>query len=59
MFWKWLIWQASSYDPFPRETDYHWGEHYRYCTCHRCIGHWNCDCDRDLYNTDGDCLGLK
>ena len=46
MFWKWLRWQAQSYTK-------------TWCSCHTCIGHWNCEFDGDLYNTNGDCLYLK
>lgn len=64
MFWNWLIWQASSYDPFPEwseslEKQKAGGQFWGYCTCHRCIGHWECEWDGEYYNIDGDCLAMK
>jgi hypothetical protein len=51
MFWEWVRWQAQSYKAWP---DSDW-----WCTCHACMGHWNCEFAGDTYNTDEDCLALK
>jgi len=53
MRYNWLVWQASSYTPFLEYPEFKW------CTCHCCVGHWDCPYDGDPYNTNGDCLEEK
>ena len=60
MYYLWLIWQASSYNPFENDPDYPYDpKEGRYLTCDTCHGSWKCKFRRDWYNTDGDCLALK